>query len=176
LAADGCRAVRRVHRMPFGAEVQADGQVAFRLWAPDAASVQLDLVHDHGHVALPMAAVEGGWYSTMVSGVGPNARYQYRIDDRISVPDPASRYNPQDVHAPSAVVDAASFDWPDEGWRGRPWEEAVIYELHVGTFTPEGRFDAVIGSLDYLAELGVTAIELMPIGDFPGRRGWGYDG
>lgn len=162
--------------MPFGAEVQADGQVVFRLWAPDAASVQLDLVHDHGHVALPMAAVEGGWYSTMVSGVGPNARYQYRIDDRISVPDPASRYNPQDVHAPSAVVDAASFDWPDEGWRGRPWEEAVIYELHVGTFTPEGRFDAVIGRLDYLAELGVTAIELMPIGDFPGRRGWGYDG
>lgn len=162
--------------MPFGAERDEDGTTRFRLWAPDASSVQLDLVHDHGHVAAPMTASEGGWYSATVARLSAGARYQYRIDDRISVPDPASRFNPQDVHAPSAVIDPFAFDWPDTGWRGRPWEEAVIYELHVGTFTAEGRFDAIIGRLDYLAELGVTAVELMPIADFPGRRGWGYDG
>jgi malto-oligosyltrehalose trehalohydrolase len=162
--------------MPFGAERDGDGTTRFRLWAPDAVSVQLDLVHDHGHVALPMAAGGEGWFSATVPNVSAGARYEYRIDDRVRVPDPASRFQPQDVHAPSAVVDALAFDWPDAGWRGRPWEEAVIYELHVGAFTPEGRFDAIIGRLDYLAELGVTALELMPIADFPGRRGWGYDG
>jgi maltooligosyltrehalose trehalohydrolase len=168
--------LKRRHAMPFGAERDADGTTRFRLWAPDATAVQLDLVHDHGHVALSMGAGEDGWHAITVPNVNAGARYQYRIDDRIRVPDPASRANPQDVHAPSAVVDPFAFEWPDAGWRGRPWEEAVIYELHVGTFTPEGTFDAIIGRLDYLAELGVTALELMPIADFPGRRGWGYDG
>jgi malto-oligosyltrehalose trehalohydrolase len=92
------------------------------------------------------------------------------------VPDPASRYNPQDVHEASMVVDPGAFEWPDQDWRGRPWEEAVIYELHVGAFTPEGTFNAAIERLDYLARLGVTAIELMPVADFPGGRNWGYDG
>jgi malto-oligosyltrehalose trehalohydrolase len=162
--------------MPFGTELDADGSVRFALWAPDAASVRLDLVHDHGHAELPMQDHGEGWFRTAVSGVAPGARYQFRIDDRISVPDPASRSNPEDVHARSELVDPLAFDWPDDGWRGRPWEEAVIYELHVGTFTRAGRFDAVESRLDYLAELGVTAIELMPLADFPGRRGWGYDG
>ena len=92
------------------------------------------------------------------------------------MPDPASRFNPLDVHGPSEVIAAGEFDWHDTGWKGRPWEEAVIYELHVGTFTGEGTYRGVEARLDYLAALGVTAVELMPLADFPGRRGWGYDG
>ena len=92
------------------------------------------------------------------------------------MPDPASRSNPQDIHAASALVDPLAFEWSDTSWRGRPWEEAVIYELHVGTFTPEGTFNAAVERLDYLVRLGVTAIELMPVADFPGKRNWGYDG
>ena len=92
------------------------------------------------------------------------------------VPDPASRFQPEDVHGPSEVVDPAAYAWADRDWRGRPWHEAVIYELHIGTFTPEGSFIGAIGKLDHLASLGVTAIEIMPVADFPGRRNWGYDG
>ena len=92
------------------------------------------------------------------------------------MPDPASRYNPEDVHGPSEVVDPGAFEWSDGDWSGRPWEDAVLYELHVGTFSPEGTFAGVEARLDYLAALGATAIELMPVGDFPGKRGWGYDG
>ncbi len=103
-------------------------------------------------------------------------RYRYRLDDDRRVPDPASRYNPLGVHGPSQIVDPRQFRWQDGDWRGRPWEEAVIYELHVGAFTPEGSFTAVKERLDYLVDLGVTAIELMPLADFPGARNWGYDG
>jgi malto-oligosyltrehalose trehalohydrolase len=108
--------------------------------------------------------------------VPAGARYRYCIDGGPRVPDPASRYNPADVHGPSEVVDPEAFDWTDRAWKGRPWEEAVVYELHVGTFTPQGGYEGVIGKLDYLVDLGITAIELMPLADFPGRRGWGYDG
>src|SRR5262249_52567680 len=104
------------------------------------------------------------------------SRYSFRTDGGTSVPDPASRSNPDDVHAPSMVIDPLAFDWSDDRWTGRPWEEAIIYELHVGAFTSEGSFASAAKRLDYLAELGVTAIELMPLADFPGRRGWGYDG
>jgi malto-oligosyltrehalose trehalohydrolase len=92
------------------------------------------------------------------------------------VPDPASRYQPDDVHGPSVIVDPRSYAWQARAWRGRPWHEAVLYELHVGAFTPEGDFDGVRRRLDRLARLGVTAIELMPLAEFPGRRNWGYDG
>ncbi|MEO8280504.1 MAG: malto-oligosyltrehalose trehalohydrolase, partial [Ideonella sp.] len=103
-------------------------------------------------------------------------RYAYRIDGELQVPDPASRFNPQDVTGASCLIDPLSFRWPTQPWTGRPWHEAVIYELHVGCFTPTGTFAAVIDRLDDLLALGVTAIELMPVADFPGRRGWGYDG
>ena len=98
------------------------------------------------------------------------------LPDGLRVPDPASRYQPEDVHGPSEVVDAAAYVWRDTGWRGRPWHEAVVYELHIGAFTPEGTFRGAIDKLDHLVALGVTAIEIMPIGDFPGGRNWGYDG
>jgi 1,4-alpha-glucan branching enzyme/maltooligosyltrehalose trehalohydrolase len=123
-----------------------------------------------------MLAAEGGWYELDCAQAHAGSRYCFQIDDGPCVPDPATRCNPDDVHGASQVVDPASFDWQDASWRGRPWEEAVIYELHVGTFTPQGTFAALESRLDYLAALGVTAIELMPVADFPGRRDWGYDG
>ena len=117
----------------------------------------------------------GGWFELTVSEAGAGIRYRFEANG-VRVPDPASRFNPDDVHRASEVIDPAAFAWRDTAWCGRPWEEAVVYELHVGTFSPEGTFRGVTERLDYLAELGVTAIELMPVADFPGARNWGYDG
>ncbi|WP_298829724.1 malto-oligosyltrehalose trehalohydrolase [uncultured Piscinibacter sp.] len=164
--------MRRRHEMPFGALRLSDGGARFRLWAPGAQRV--DLLADGAEC--PMQARDGGWYETSLAQAATGMRYAFRIDGGLTVPDPASRSNPDDVHAASALTDPLAFDWPDEGWRGRPWHEAVIYEMHLGCFTPEGTFTAAIARLDDLVALGVTAIELMPVADFPGRRGWGYDG
>ncbi len=168
--------MKRRHAMPFGAEVRTDGTTRFRLWAPSARRVELELATDTARSDLPMTPQADGWYESIASGAGAGTRYAFRIDGGIVVPDPASRCNPEDVDAPSMVVDPEAFDWQDDDWRGRRWDEAVIYELHVGTFTPEGSFDGVRSRLPHLADLGVTAIELMPLADFPGRRNWGYDG
>jgi malto-oligosyltrehalose trehalohydrolase len=162
--------------MPFGAEVRADGATRFRLWAPGARRVDVALGDAASSAMLAMTAAEGGWFEAVARDAGAGTRYRFRIDGGLHVPDPASRSNPDDVHGPSMVVDPLAFEWADGAWRGRPWEEAVIYELHVGTFTPDGTFAAAMTKLDDLAELGVTAIELMPVADFPGRRNWGYDG
>ncbi|RYY61615.1 MAG: malto-oligosyltrehalose trehalohydrolase, partial [Comamonadaceae bacterium] len=116
-----------------------------------------------------------GWWTCRVDGAAAGQLYHWRIDDELMVPDPASRYNPHGVHQPSQVVDPAAFAW-DDGWTGRPWSEVVLYELHVGAFTPEGTYAAAAGRLQDLADLGITAVELMPLADFPGRFGWGYDG
>src|SRR5512134_1070251 len=168
--------MRRRHDMPFGAALRDDGATRFRLWAPGARRVDLALAHDVARAELSMAPHEGGWYETVAPDAPAGTRYAFRIDGGIAVPDPASRFNPEDVHAPSLVVDPLAFEWRDADWRGRPWEEAVVYELHVGTFTPAGTFAAASERLDDLVDLGVTAIELMPVADFPGRRNWGYDG
>ena len=167
--------MRRCHRMPFGAE-WAEDATRFRLWAPSAKRVDVELSQGEVRSCRPLQAVGDGWYEARIAGVASGARYAYRIDDTTTVPDPASRFNPEDVYAPNAVVNPLEFDWPDENWRGRPWHEAVIYELHVGTFSAAGTFAGVIERLDYLADLGVTALELMPIAEFPGRHNWGYDG
>jgi len=166
--------MRHAHAMPFGAEVRADGGVRFRLWAP--AATRVAVVLDGVAERLPMQRVDGGFFELVTSRAGADSRYRYRIDDKLDVPDPASRANPDDPQGASEVIDPCVFDWRDDGWTGRPWDEAVIYELHVGTFTPEGSFAGAIERLPYLAALGVTAIELMPLADFPGARGWGYDG
>ena len=150
--------------MPFGAQVLENGGTRFRLWAPSAQRIDL-LLQGETRAELPMRNIDG-WFETVVSNVGAGTRYAYRVDGGLSVPDPASRNNPQDVHGPSEVVDPTAFDWSDVEWRGRPWEEAVIYELHVGTFTPEGTYAAAERRLDYLRDLGVTVIELMPVADF----------
>jgi malto-oligosyltrehalose trehalohydrolase len=159
--------------MPFGAEIWPDGKVRFRLWAPPHPVVRLVL---DGGAPLPMHAVGEGWHELVTGHACAGTRYQFVLQDGLHVPDPASRHQPEDVHGPSEVVDPAAHAWRDGAWKGRPWEEAVLYELHVGAFTPDGTFRAVIGRLDHLVSVGVTAIELMPIADFPGRWNWGYDG
>jgi maltooligosyltrehalose trehalohydrolase len=158
--------------MPFGAEVLEDGGVRFRLWAPAASSVDLVLKDKN----LPLEKQAEGWFQRVELSAGPGTLYQYRINGGPLVPDPASRFQPQDCEGPSEVVAPAAFRWQDGGWRGRPWNEAVLYELHVGTFTPDGSYKGVLRKIPHLKSLGVTAIELMPLADFAGRRNWGYDG
>lgn len=165
----------RCHPMPFGAAVLEDGSIRFRLWAPGAREALLCLEHADRADSIPMGAAGAGWYELATRLARPGSRYRFEVNG-LRVPDPASRFNPDDVHGPSEVVDPCAFSWRDEGWRGRPWHEAVIYELHVGTFSPEGTFAGVRRKLGYLQRLGITAIELMPVADFAGRRGWGYDG
>jgi malto-oligosyltrehalose trehalohydrolase len=167
---------QRWYSMPFGTEIRDQG-VLFRLWAPGAATVDLVLENrDHTRSFYPMKGEEDGWYRLFSPLAGPGSLYRFRIDQDLLVPDPASRCQAEDVHGPSLVVDPRAFPWQDASWQGRPWEEAVIYELHVGTFSPHGGFSGVRERLDYLAHLGVTALELMPVADFPGQRNWGYDG
>jgi len=163
--------------MQFGAELRPGGSVRFRIWAPGARHVEL-LLEAESSPPQPVAMrrEEGGWYRIESDAARPGSLYRYRIDRQVLVPDPASRFNPRDVHGPSMVVNPGEFDWPDAGWGGRPWHEAVIYELHAGAFTDQGGFRGIAQRLDHLARLGVTALELMPVADFPGRRNWGYDG
>lgn len=163
--------MKRRHDMPFGARLLPQGSAEFRLWAPSAKQVDLVL---NGQ-SQPLVAAADGWYIGCAAAAAGD-RYAFRIDGDLVVPDPASRYNPDDVHGASQLIDPEAFEWPDAAWRGRAWHEAVIYELHVGCFTEAGSFAAAIDRLDDLVTLGITAIELMPVGDFPGRRGWGYDG
>jgi malto-oligosyltrehalose trehalohydrolase len=154
----------------FGAELEGSG-VTFCLWAPAAKRVEVMLDR-----AYPMQARPEGWYEAMIPHAGAGALYKYRIDGDLEIPDPASHFQPQDVFGPSEVVDHDRFEWRTNEWRGRPWEHAAILELHVGTFTPGGTFRAAIDKLDHVRDAGLTAIELMPIADFAGRRNWGYDG
>ena len=167
--------MKRFHEMPFGAEWQ-DDHARFRLWAPAAEQVELSLIKTDASATLPLNAVGEGWFELRTELARPGDRYRFRINGSQVVPDPASRFQPEDVHGPSEIRDPAAFEWTDSAWKGRPWEQAVIYELHVGTFSPNGTFSGVTERLDYLADLGVTALELMPIADFPGGRNWGYDG
>lgn len=153
----------------WGAVRLPDGRVRFRLWAPDCAEVRLRLSGSD----LPMDAAGGGWFEARTEA--PElAPYAFVLPDGMVVPDPAARRQERDVHGPS-LVSGPDYPWATD-WRGRPWEEAVICELHTGTFTPEGTFRAAIGRLDGLAETGFTAIEIMPVAQFAGDRGWGYDG
>jgi maltooligosyltrehalose trehalohydrolase len=161
--------------MRFGAELRG-GSTAFRLWAPAATEVELVLATRDGTREVALQSGGDGWYERVVDGVGAGTRYAYRIDGRTTVPDPASRDNPDGVHGRSVVVDPAGYAWRDDRWRTRPWEEAVVYEMHVGAFTPAGTFAGAIDRLDELVALGVTAVELMPVAAFPGTRNWGYDG
>ena len=162
--------------MPFGA-APGEAGTRFRLWAPGAARVELGRRDAAGELRWQdVEPAGGGWYEARIAGAGAGTRYRYRLDGADVVPDPAARFNPGDVHGDSEVIDPRAFEWTDTRWRGRPWHEAAIYELHVGTFTPAGTFRGVIDRLDYLADLGVTALELMPVADFPGARNWGYDG
>ncbi|PSR00462.1 MAG: malto-oligosyltrehalose trehalohydrolase, partial [Bacteroidetes bacterium SW_11_64_17] len=153
-----------------GALVQDDA-VTFRVWAPAADQVALDL----DDATIPLSPTDDGLFERAVDAAAPGTRYQIRLDDDGPFPDPASRYQPDGVHGPSAVVDPYAYEWDDDDWGGVAREDLVIYELHVGTFTERGSFEGVREQLSYLKDLGVTAIELMPVHDFPGERNWGYD-
>lgn len=167
--------MQRHHELTMGAEPTSHG-IRFRLWAPAARRVTLWLEDPDHHAPFDMMALGDGWFELETPHARAGSLYRYQIDSGTRVPDPASRFQPQDVHGPSQVIDPHAFDWQDGGWRGRPWEEAVLYELHVGSFTGEGTYAAIQSRLDHLVALGITAIELMPLADFSGRRNWGYDG
>jgi maltooligosyltrehalose trehalohydrolase len=154
----------------FGPTLTKHGAL-FRLWAPAAPHVELLLDRCY-----PMRRADGGWFVAEVAGATPGACYKFRIDDEIDVPDPASSFQPEDVNGPSELIDHDAYPWQAMEWRGRPWHETVLIETHVGTFTPEGSFRGMIDRLDHLADTGITALELMPLADFAGRRNWGYDG
>ncbi|VTS00671.1 malto-oligosyltrehalose trehalohydrolase : Malto-oligosyltrehalose trehalohydrolase OS=Moorella thermoacetica (strain ATCC 39073) GN=Moth_1809 PE=3 SV=1: CBM_48: Alpha-amylase: DUF3459 [Gemmata massiliana] len=158
----------------LGAVYLGNGTCRFRVWASKRERVDLRVTAPAERV-VPMRPTGAGYFEVTLDGVAPGARYLYRLDGGVERPDPASRSQPATVHGPSEVVDPA-FPWTDAHWHGVPLDKYVIYELHVGTFTPEGTFDAVVTHLDELVELGVTAVELMPVAQFAGSRGWGYDG
>jgi malto-oligosyltrehalose trehalohydrolase len=160
---------RFTREMPFGATVLGDGRTRFRLWAPAQETVSVAL--ETGAI-IPMARSPDGWFES-IAECSAGALYRYRLSDGTLVPDPASRAQANDVHDPSVVVDPRSYAWRNADWRGRPWREAVIYEVHAGLL---GGFRGVAQELPRLAALGITAVELMPVNDFPGRRNWGYDG
>ncbi len=162
--------------LDIGANRTGPDLTRFRVWAPRASSVAIRFL-DGDPSTVPMQPEADGYFQTTVAGVAAGTRYRYILDGTLERPDPASRFQPDGVHGPSAVVDHNAFQWTDRTWRGLPIEDMIIYELHVGTFTPEGTFEAIISRLPYLKEtVGVTAVELMPVAQFPGRRNWGYDG
>ncbi|WP_404385777.1 malto-oligosyltrehalose trehalohydrolase [Caenispirillum salinarum] len=167
--------MRDHHPMPFGAELTPDG-CRFRLWAPGVDAVTLCIEGPGPEREVHLHDSHDGWFETLEDGVVQGTRYRWKLPDGLKVPDPVSRFQPEGVHGPSEVIDPMGFPWTDKDWEGRPWEEVVLYELHIGTFTPEGTFRAAIDRLDYLVDLGITAVELMPVNAFPGERDWGYDG
>ena len=166
--------MQRAHLAPHGAHIERDGRVRFSLRAPASAEASLEL--EDGSVSLPMKRMPNGWHELITDRAAAGSLYKYRVLDGQRVPDPASKFQPRDVHGPSEVIDPCGFAWDDGAWHGRPWCEAVLYELHIDTFTPKGTFLAAIEKLDDLVELGVTGIEIMPVADFAGSRNWGYDG
>ncbi len=162
----------------FGTKVFPDGKISFNFWAPDSSEAKLCIKQQDGSfIEIPMESEEDGWFSIDTDKARVGSEYKFKLRDGLMVPDPASRCQADDVHGPSVVVDPDSFDWGEDiNWKGRPWNETVLYEIHTGTFTARGTFNAIREKLDYLVSLGITAIELMPVSDFPGKRNWGYDG
>jgi maltooligosyltrehalose trehalohydrolase len=160
-------------RLPVGAEILPSGEAHFRVWAPRRRSVEVAL---EGGGRTPLSAEEGGYFSGTVREARAGALYRYRLDGGQSFPDPASRFQPEGPHGPSQVIDPAAYAWRDRAGKGPSLPGQVLYEMHVGTFTTEGTWDAARGELPALRELGVTLVEVMPVADFAGRFGWGYDG
>ncbi len=161
--------------MRIGAHYIADNRCEFTLWAPFLNDLALKIVAPK-NVTIPMQKLTNGYWKVLASVVSPQTRYFYQLNNSLTRPDPASSYQPQGVHGPSQVVNQQSFHWQDDNWKGIPLREMIIYELHVGTFTPEGTFSGVLKRLEELKKLGINAIELMPVAQFPGERNWGYDG
>ena len=160
-----------VLKWTHGPSFEEDG-IHFRLWAPN--EERIFLVVD-GRDPVPMDRKENGFHESLVDGLPAGARYMFALSSGRRVPDPASRFQPDDVDGPSEAIDPSSYHWR-ESWAGREWRDIVLYELHIGAFSPQGTFAGAISKLDHLADLGVTAVEIMPVSDFKGRWNWGYDG
>jgi len=161
--------------MEPGAKYSGAGKCRFTVWAPNAERVDVRITAPTERI-ISLDKQEHGYWLTTADGIEAGSRYVFRLDLSTERPDPASHLQPDGVHKPSQVVDHTSFQWSDDAWRGLPLEQMIMYELHVGTFTKDGTFEAVISRLRDLAELGINAIELMPVAQFPGERNWGYDG
>ena len=160
-------------RLPVGAEPVAGGGVHFRVWAPKRRRV--DLVLERGRT-VSMSAQEGGYFACHLPDAAPGTRYRFQLDDAGLFPDPASRFQPEGPHGPSQVVAPDAYDWHDAAWAGVKLPDTVLYEMHVGTFTGDGTWRAAERELPRLRDIGITCLEMMPVADFPGRFGWGYDG
>jgi maltooligosyltrehalose trehalohydrolase len=161
--------------MRIGAHYEGDGDCTFVVWAPQRREVSLKIVYPD-EIAIPMEKDHKGYWKTTRHAIPPGAMYVYRLDGALERPDPSSHHQPVGVHGPSQVIDHGAFQWEDGSWRAPDLSDLIIYELHIGTFTPQGTFDAVIPRLSELEELGINAIEIMPVAQFPGERNWGYDG
>ena len=158
-----------------GAQYLGDGRCRFKVWAPEKKQVKLHLVHPVNRY-FEMTADEQGYFTIEIEGVEDGVEYFYVPENKKDLPDPASHFQPKGVHGPSAVVNHQSYQWNDKGWAGIPFQDLILYELHVGTFSGEGTFEAVIPRLDDLVSVGITAVQIMPVAQFPGNRNWGYDG
>ena len=163
---------RYAHVCPWGTKI-VDGGARFALWAPAQRSVSL---RTEDGVTVPLKKTGDGWFETTTDAVPIGGGYSYQLQDGLCVPDPASRAQMNDVHGASRLVDPRAYEWQTANWTGRPWEEAILYELHTGTYSQDGTFDAVLHDLDRIKDVGVTALELLPVAQFGGTRGWGYDG
>ena len=161
--------------MKIGSNYLGHGRCEFTVWSPSHQAVAVQIVSPENRL-LPMQKDEWGYWKTIAEGIEPGTLYYYKLDGKMDRPDPASHSQPKDVHGPSEVVARSQMNWTDSKWSGIPLEELIIYELHVGTFTPEGTFEAIIERLKELRELEINAIEIMPVAQFPGDRNWGYDG
>ena len=162
----------RLTHVSAGPQCLTNGGVSFRVWAPDRKSVEVII---NGN-ASPLEPERDGYFAGTVQDAGPGTLYVLRLDGGDTFPDPASRFQPDGPHGPSEVIDTQSFRWTDHDWKGVSLAGQVLYELHIGTFTPEGTWRSAMSRLPKVAELGVTVLEVMPIADFPGDFGWGYDG
>lgn len=161
--------------MNIGIHHMGSGEYEFRVWAPFVENIALKIT-DPLERHIVMERDEWGYWETVTDSVFPKTGYFYRLDNKKDRPDPASHFQPQGVHGPSEIVDHSAFNWEDESWQGLPISEMIIYELHVGTFTPEGTFDVIIPRLDEIRDVGINTLEIMPVAQFPGSRNWGYDG
>ena len=159
----------------IGADYKGNGKCEFTVWAPFAQTVDVIIVSQEKMI-IPMQKKRSGFWTAGFERIFAGDTYLICLDRTKERPDPASHYQPQGVHGPSQIVDHQTFNWTDSGWKGIPLQEMIMYELHTGTFTPEGKFDAIIHRLDDLKEIGINAIEIMPVSQFPGDRNWGYDG
>ncbi|MCJ8056914.1 malto-oligosyltrehalose trehalohydrolase [Shinella curvata] len=164
--------MRAANNHTWGPKLHADGSATFDIWAPALPSLAVEI----SEKIYPMSPIGGSWYSVTVKGVKSDSTYLYVLPDGSRVPDPAPRFQPHGVFGPSRLWDHKAFGWTQNHWTGRPWEEHVFYEIHIGAFTAEGTFVAALEHLPRLAEMGFTAVEIMPLAQFPGERGWGYDG